>query len=72
LSHPKLFGPSQWQQGCTASLERLQDAEDARRLIEAEGSEALLLPADLSEGDATCQKIVSQVGSCVLEGGGGV
>lgn len=37
-----------------------QDAEDARKLIEAEGVEALLIPADLSEGEDTCQGIVKQ------------
>ncbi|KAL4854252.1 putative oxidoreductase YhdF [Chlorella vulgaris] len=37
------------------------DAKDAQKLIEAEGSEALLLPMDLSEGDAVCKKIVDKV-----------
>lgn len=47
----------------------LQDADDAKKMIEAEGSEVLLLPADLSEGDATCQKIVGQVGPAGWEEG---
>ncbi|EFN56881.1 hypothetical protein CHLNCDRAFT_144531 [Chlorella variabilis] len=34
------------------------DADHARQLIEAEGSEALLIAADLSEGEAACKKIV--------------
>ena len=39
-----------------------QDADEARKLIEAEGgTEALLIPADLSEGQEVCQKIVDQV-----------
>lgn len=39
-----------------------QDADHARQLIEAEGSEALLIAADLSEGEAACKKIVDQAG----------
>lgn len=38
----------------------LQDAEDARKLIEAEGSETMLISADLSEGENVCEEIVKQ------------
>ncbi|KAL4423404.1 hypothetical protein ABPG77_009982 [Micractinium sp. CCAP 211/92] len=37
------------------------DAEDARKLIEAEGSETMLISADLSEGENVCEEIVKQV-----------
>jgi hypothetical protein len=38
-----------------------QDADDAKKLIEAEGSEAFLIAADLSEGEEACKKIVQSV-----------
>ena len=57
-----------------ATCPGLQDADDARKLLEAEGAEVLLLPYDLTEGDPTCHKIVQQVGGWVggWVGAGGV
>ncbi|PSC75991.1 NAD(P)-dependent oxidoreductase [Micractinium conductrix] len=37
------------------------DADEAKKLIEAEGVEAMLIPADLSEGEEACRCIVEQV-----------
>ena len=53
-----------------ATCPGLQDADDARKLLEAEGAEVLLLPYDLTEGDPTCHKIVQQVGGWVGRRGG--
>jgi len=39
---------------------QLQDADDAKKLIEKEGSEALSIPCDLAEGEETCKRIVDQ------------
>lgn len=39
-----------------------QDAEDARKMIEHEGAEAILLAEDLSQGEEVCKRIVDQVG----------
>jgi hypothetical protein len=55
-----------------ATCPGLQDADDARKLLEAEGAEVLLLPYDLTEGDPTCRKIVQQVGGWVGWVGGWV
>ena len=38
-----------------------QDADDACKLIQAEGSEALSCPLDLAEGEETCRRLVEQV-----------
>ncbi|KAI7840656.1 hypothetical protein COHA_005677 [Chlorella ohadii] len=37
-----------------------KDADDAKKLIEKEGSEALSIPCDLAEGEETCKRIVDQ------------
>lgn len=37
------------------------DAEDARKMIETEGTKVLLIPQDLSEGDAAAKRIVDEV-----------
>lgn len=39
----------------------LQDAEETRKLIEAEGSEALLIAQDLSTGEEAAKAVVQQV-----------
>ena len=38
----------------------MRDADDAKKLIEAEGSQALSIPCDLAEGEETCKRIVDQ------------
>lgn len=45
-----------------------QDAEEARRLFEGEGAEALLLPCDLSEGEETCKALVDKASVTFGEG----
>lgn len=43
-----------------------QDADDAKTLIEKEGSEGLSIPCDLAQGEETCKQIVDQVGGSSL------
>ena len=44
----------------TASLS--QDADDTAKLLEKEGTDAVLLAEDLSQGEQVCKKIVDEVG----------
>jgi len=41
--------------------EEQKDAENAKKLIEKEGSQALLIPQDLSEGEQAAKRVVDEV-----------
>ncbi len=46
------------------SVPLVQDADDTAKMLEKEGTDAVLLAEDLSQGEQVCKKIVDEVGWC--------